>query len=810
MEFPEQSEDYDGEEVSCMMNQFGSEVCLMNSGIEQSVEVIPEKKDDASINFVTRLGGLGLGQGEERFLVLNARVRDDTGIVRYGDIIALRCRMARDRCLGLDTESGELRLGRSLIGNAERWELVPVKGNYRRGDCLRSGDAVGFKPAVLLSGYYLGVSDDAPCMVRNASSWILIQAGSPRWPSWLEERKYLSGNFLLDTERGDDDTHREDLVDDVLSALAGTEGGLVRAALNTTTTLSKPDSSRLVFRIESDESNKDLADFDLARRCVSTGEAYCRLRSFAASRLRYERGRVAHALAAEIRRYLREYLVFIAQLESKKRQNKLRLQELVYWLQRPASSLKALDKCRRSIASPALKGGALLLALLSFREEAADDEELKIANELTKAAAEPYLNMLNTWLSSGILDDPYGEFLVVDSQANKHFTNYWWETNFTQRPELAVGPTLKSRCWQICIIGKYARVLTTSGHDEFSFSITFDEMANETDDGPLSARLDIAHRNVSTALFRLVMQENKSAELVMELKKYFLCGQGDVFANFMELADNELNSRKVQVSTNRLDSLLQLALAISGRPSSAPRLKIHLTQRNLLDHLRAVHGHAIDEDEDSMLLCADAIELDLQVKWPASILVPSKCLIKYQLIFRHVFRIKRLERSLLQVWSNHMATNILLENKSSGLRAKLAKPFHLRHRMLHFIQNYAYYLMFEVIETRHTHLRDTIDASSTLDDATANHDRFLDLVLRDCLLTNHSLFALLAQLTDICERFTIAARRFADAAFLDTDDTHTRRISRSERLKLRRSHLERAVKAASHYFESVDEQTIDW
>jgi len=52
MEFPEQSEDYDGEEVSCMMNQFGSEVCLMNSGIEQSVEVIPEKKDNASINFV--------------------------------------------------------------------------------------------------------------------------------------------------------------------------------------------------------------------------------------------------------------------------------------------------------------------------------------------------------------------------------------------------------------------------------------------------------------------------------------------------------------------------------------------------------------------------------------------------------------------------------------------------------------------------------------------------------------------------------------------------------------------------------------
>ena len=38
---------------------------------------------------------------DERFVVCNAMVRDDKGPVRYGDVVGLRSRLARGRCLGV-------------------------------------------------------------------------------------------------------------------------------------------------------------------------------------------------------------------------------------------------------------------------------------------------------------------------------------------------------------------------------------------------------------------------------------------------------------------------------------------------------------------------------------------------------------------------------------------------------------------------------------------------------------------------------------------------------------------------------------
>ena len=40
-------------------------------------------------------------RADERFVVCNAMVRDDKGPVRYGDVVGLRSRLARGRCLGV-------------------------------------------------------------------------------------------------------------------------------------------------------------------------------------------------------------------------------------------------------------------------------------------------------------------------------------------------------------------------------------------------------------------------------------------------------------------------------------------------------------------------------------------------------------------------------------------------------------------------------------------------------------------------------------------------------------------------------------
>ena len=79
--------------------RYGAEVSLRGArGLGLSVAPVQEADD---VVFEAAVGGLNLGAADERFVVCNAMVRDDKGPVRYGDVVGLRSRLARGRCLGV-------------------------------------------------------------------------------------------------------------------------------------------------------------------------------------------------------------------------------------------------------------------------------------------------------------------------------------------------------------------------------------------------------------------------------------------------------------------------------------------------------------------------------------------------------------------------------------------------------------------------------------------------------------------------------------------------------------------------------------
>lgn len=63
-----------------------------------------------------------------------------------------------------------------------------------------------------------------------------------------------------------------------------------------------------------------------------------------------------------------------------------------------------------------------------------------------------------------------------------------------------------------------------------------------------------------------------------------------------------------------------------------------------------------------------------------------------QLIFRHLFFYKHVERRLQHTWHLHQ------QSKELNVQKAFAKTFALRHRMLHFLQNLGYYMTVEVVE----------------------------------------------------------------------------------------------------------------
>ena len=128
------------------------------------------------------------------------------------------------------------------------------------------------------------------------------------------------------------DDFERDLAEDVLSALGGREGGRVRRAVGD-------------GRLAVDDGNvkpEQLPLLELARRCVPLGDAFLKCRAFCRGAARYERGRCAHAAAAKLREVLREYLVFVAQLETVVRSGKGGLARLAATCRDASVALDAL------------------------------------------------------------------------------------------------------------------------------------------------------------------------------------------------------------------------------------------------------------------------------------------------------------------------------------------------------------------------------------------------------------------------------------------------------------------------------------
>jgi len=67
---------------------------------------------------------------------------------------------------------------------------------------------------------------------------------------------------------------------------------------------------------------------------------------------------------------------------------------------------------------PEVKGGRTLTILNDTVRKTSDKTEL-LLQHLLETAASPYMQQLHIWLTQGLVDDPYCEFLIEDNQVRK-------------------------------------------------------------------------------------------------------------------------------------------------------------------------------------------------------------------------------------------------------------------------------------------------------------------------------------------------------------------------------------------------------
>lgn len=110
------------------------------------------------------------------------------------------------------------------------------------------------------------------------------------------------------------------------------------------------------------------------------------------------------------------------------------------------------------------------------------------------------------------------------------------------------------------------------------------------------------------------------------------------------------------------------------------------------------------------------------------------------MIFRHLLRLRQLERIFQDTWTEHLKTPSW-RNRSPypELQSWKGRVFALRARMYDFIQQMFDFAVSEVLEVRWGELRRKLERCETVDQLLKDHDNFLNTCTNECLLTNEKL-----------------------------------------------------------------------
>lgn len=121
----------------------------------------------------------------------------------------------------------------------------------------------------------------------------------------------------------------------------------------------------------------------------------------------------------------------------------------------------------------------------------------------------------------------------------------------------------------------------------------------------------------------------------------------------------------------------------------------------------------------------------LQVPWPLSIAAPEAALAQYQMVFRHIFELKWVERELTRVVALYQQTTGLASRRarlrraslggggagaSDALAASLAQSYSACQVMTHFFRQYLMYVTFEVMEPLWGAFEAKVQTASSLDE----------------------------------------------------------------------------------------------
>lgn len=466
------------------------------------------------------------------------------------------------------------------------------------------------------------------------------------------------------------------------------------------------------------------------------------------------------------------------------------------------------DLAPGSMAKKICKGGNVLRLLterLSFMS--GDPAARMLLQTLLRDASRPYMAMLNEWLHHGGIKDPHSEFLIKEQQSIKRekleedYTDEYWEKRYTIRDN-DVPPQLEGVKDKVLLAGKYLNVVRECGGVDVSKEVK--DVPKSFDDPQFLDNVNSAYAHANSSLLNLLVTTHALGARLRSMKHYFFLDRSDFFTYFLDLSTSELKKPWRLVNVGKLQSLLDLVLrqpgTVGAQDPFKEDVKVQMNNVGLTQLvMRVVNVRGFDEeptpesvdryrtpatrpatDEEDKMTGFEALEFKFSVPFPLSLVISSKTVFRYQILFRYLLSMRHLEGLLVSSWEDH--NKVLSWTHKSGdpkLEMWKRRAWTLRARMLVFVQQTLYYCTSEVIEPNwqaymaRVNGDDKLDGSGrpgsskttrTVDELMEDHVDFLDTCLKECMLMNskllkvcHPPFRAIIHLTYRCHRSTASS-----------------------------------------------------
>uniref|UniRef100_A0AAZ3QFM3 Gamma-tubulin complex component n=1 Tax=Oncorhynchus tshawytscha TaxID=74940 RepID=A0AAZ3QFM3_ONCTS len=266
--------------------------------------------------------------------------------------------------------------------------------------------------------------------------------------------------------------------------------------------------------------------------------------------------------------------------------------------------------------------------------------------------------------------------------------------------------------------------------------------------------IDGIRSTVAEHLWTLMVEESDLLGQLKIIKDFYLLGRGELYQVFIDHAQHMLKTPPTAVTEHDVNVAFQQAAH-----------KVLLDDDNLLPLLHLTIDYQGKESKDATGTREGAtppqessprevpptgwaaLGLAYKVQWPLHILFTPAVLEKYNVIFRYLLSVRRVQSELQHCWALQMQRKHLKSNQTDAVK------WRLRNHMAFLVDNLQYYLQVDVLESQFSQLLQQINSTRDFESIRLAHDHFLSNLLAQSFILLKPVFHCLNEILELCHNF---------------------------------------------------------